>query len=185
MVESTDYSYLCRLYRLDADESGAIELNLPGSIQLQDFIDSIKHQDLSNIGRIKITQCTTNVKNPNFINLYVDDRVQTSADIQSLLKRNYGSVCGFYPAYADAPAVITGHKTLHKSGVVPAHNIYSKSGGRFYKDPQEYTWEEPYALVRSLTPNDIMVQRRNLCQIWPTVTQQPPVALMKFFENKR
>ena len=193
MVESTDYSYLCMLYPSNADESCCTKIELPNNINATDFIGTVRHHGLSNIGKIKITRHIIGTSDKSdtskTITIYVDDCVRTAAEVQNLLKRKYGSACGFYPRYGQTqPTVITGHKILQKGGIVPGHNVYLHTGDNkcesYYIKPEEHNWTEPYAIVKTLNKGDILVGR-DFNQMFPIKTQQPPVDLVRFFEKIR
>ena len=181
-MSETSYSYSYEMYLSDADNSKIQPIKLPDNITASGFVDMIRQQNLSNVGKIRIKRTSGTAQKT--ITLFMDDWVKTASEIKDILKRKYGSVCGTMPSAAQhAPIIITGCCKIFKGGIIPGHNVHIN--GRFvFKEPKEETWTEPNATLETPRTEDVMVNRE-LKQIWPVQTGAVPQAVHDFFTNER
>lgn len=182
----TVYSYSYKLYQSDIDNSKTPSIDLPNNINTADFVNMIKLKNLSKTSKIQITRTKQNTAVKETLTLYVDDRIKTAGEIQDILKKKYGSVCGFTPQHKQsAPTVITGHIIRHRYGMTGGYNVRIDRNTVIFKEAKEVTWDEPEANVESPKPEHDVIVNRELNQIWPVATGALPKAIQEFFINER
>ena len=181
------YSYSYKIYQNNSDNSNAQKIDLPDNVTAADFITILKRNNLTNAGKIQITRVNrTDNTIKETITMYIDDRVKTAGEIQDILKRKYGCVCGFSPSIkTTAPTVITGHTLRRRYGMTGGYNVRIDRNTVIYKEPKEETWTEDHAVVETLDPGRDVLVNRESNQIWPDKTGTVPKIVQDFFINER
>ena len=178
----TVYSY--KLYHSDSDNSKVQKIDLPDNITSSDFINIVRQKNLSNAGKIQLIKTTNNIQKN--ITLFIDDNVKTAGEVQDILRKKYGSVCGFTPkSLQSAPTVITGHLIRHRYGMSGGYNVHIDRNTTVFKEPKEITWDEPNAVVETPKSETDVIVNRELKQIWPVATNTFPQVIQDFFVNER
>ena len=180
------YSYSYKLYQSDTDNYKVQSVNLPDNINIKDFLNIIKRNNLTKAAKIQITRTKNNTATKETVTLYVDDSIKTAGEIQDILRKRYGSICGFTPnSKQTAPSIITGYRTRRRYGMTGGYNVRIDRNTVVFKEAKEVTWEEPEASVESPKPEKDVIVNRELNQIWPVATGALPKAIQDFFVNER
>ena len=181
----TVYHYSCKICYTDGRKEPT-KIDLPDGVDADKFAEILLKQNLSDVGVIHVMRTksvydlgmkktkTNNIiyNKTNTLDMYVDDRVKTAADIKSFLVRKFNSVCGFNitPGQENiSPVIITSMLTLNRCGIMANNpNV-------------EQHWQEHRVNVATPQPKRDVIVNRNLKQIWPHAADNLPVRLRAFF----
>ncbi|MBR1380449.1 MAG: hypothetical protein IJ560_02570 [Alphaproteobacteria bacterium] len=196
MRHKINYDYSYKLYSNNYDCSENAFVKLPTGVTLEQFIETLTRQNLTDVYKVCVLRTKTIVdmrttKSPvvysdqKKIDLFIDDAVHSGLDVQRNAAQRYKEFVHMVPALTRSdisPVVTTSSSIMRHNAVCGGGYIRTGRDAVEYRAPREESWNERVIFVRALNSMYDLLVNKQIQQIWPKRTDAIPLRLKQFFQ---